>query len=80
MVFEINPRFSTTNVVRTACGFNEVEILVDNFLTGEKKIIKKYKKKTAMAYLEYAIIDSQEIENYAIQGSTISKADINNWL
>ena len=80
MVFEINPRFSTTNIVRAECGFNEVGILVDNFLTGNKTIINEYEKKIAMAYLEYAFVDIEDIESFITLGHTTSNAKINNRL
>jgi carbamoyl-phosphate synthase large subunit len=80
LVFEINSRFSTTNVVRAACGYNEVEILVDNFLNGKKLFIDKYQKKIAMAYLEYALVEPNQIKHFIDKGTTTVKAEINNWL
>ena len=80
MVFEINPRFSTTNIVRAECGFNEVGILVDNFLTGNKTIINEYERKVAMAFLEYALVDVKDIEDYKSLGYTKANAEINNRL
>ena len=63
-VFEINSRFSTTNSIRTACGYNEVELLVHHFLTGEKKYITKYKKLTAMAYINYVFIEPEMLNRF----------------
>jgi len=79
-VFEINPRFSTTNSVRAASGYNEVELLVDHFITGKKKYITNYKKLTAMAYLNYAFIKSESLNEFKKQKSTIIKAEIENFL
>ena len=79
-VFEINPRFSTTNSVRTASGYNEVELLVDHFITGKKKYITHYKKLRAMAYLNYVFVDSQSVNQFISKKSTDSKAKIENML
>ena len=79
-VFEINARFSTTNSVRAASGYNEVELLVDHFITGKKKYITHYKKLTAMAYLNYAFIKSESLNEFKKQKSTIINAEIENVL
>jgi carbamoyl-phosphate synthase large subunit len=52
-VFEFNARFSTTNVVRAVAGFNEVAVLVRNYLTGEKQRIKDYTPMVAVMYQDY---------------------------
>jgi carbamoyl-phosphate synthase large subunit len=52
-VFEFNARFSTTNVVRVVCGFNEVDTLVKNFLTGAKTYISTYEPKVVVMYQDY---------------------------
>ena len=79
-VFEINCRFSTTNCVRAACGYNEVELLVDNFLTGVKRHIVHIERKVAIAYLDYVYLDPETVENFEKQKVTSSKAIINAWL
>ena len=79
-VFEINPRFSTTNSVRAATGYNEVELLVDHFITGKKKYITNYKNLTAMAYLNYAFIKSESINEFNTKKSTTINAEIENVL
>jgi carbamoyl-phosphate synthase large subunit len=79
-VFEINCRFSTTNCVRAACGYNEVELLVDNFLTGAKRHIAHIERKIAIAYLDYVYLDPETVENFEKQGVTSSKASLNVWL
>lgn len=52
-VFEFNARFSTTNIVRTAAGYNEVDVLVRNFLTGEKVRFNGCPPVVAIMYLDY---------------------------
>lgn len=34
-IFEVHPRFSGTTSIRAQCGFNEPDVLIRNFLTGE---------------------------------------------
>jgi carbamoyl-phosphate synthase large subunit len=36
VVFEVHPRFSGTTSIRAAAGFNEVDILIRNFLLNEQ--------------------------------------------
>lgn len=79
-VFEINARFSTTNVVRAACGFNEVDLLVENFLYGTKRYIHQYQKKVALAFLDYVYIDSEDIADFKEKRCTSVSGFINNWL
>jgi len=79
-VFEINARFSTTNVVRTACGYNEVSLLAEHFLTGKKKYIRQYKKKVALVYLDYVYIDEKNIKDFENKKSTAAKAEVKHWL
>lgn len=79
-VFEINPRFSTTNSVRAACGYNEVELLVDHFLTGEKKYIHHYEKMVALAYIDYVYLHPETINEFKKNAYTKRKALIHNWL
>lgn len=59
-VFEFNARFSTTNVVRAVAGFNEVDVLVQNFLTGEKQWIKDYTPLVAVMYQDYVYANLTE--------------------
>jgi carbamoyl-phosphate synthase large subunit len=79
-VFEINARFSTTNSVRAACDYNEVELLVDHYLTGEKTYIKDYKKQVALAYLDYVFINPEDIDDFGKNFHTREKGIIHNWL
>lgn len=76
MVFEINSRLSTTNFVRACCDYNEVDLLVDNYLNGNKKIIKQYQKKVALAYMEYVFLEQDQINNFAAEKMTVEQAKI----
>jgi len=79
-IFEINARFSTTNVVRAACGYNEVALLAEHFLTGTKKYIRQYKKKVALVYLDYIYIEPQDINDFERKAYTKAKAAVKHWL
>jgi carbamoyl-phosphate synthase large subunit len=35
-IFEVHPRFSGTSSIRAECGFNEPDVLIRNYLFGEK--------------------------------------------
>lgn len=66
---EVNPRFSGTTPIRAACGFNEVDAVIQNFVFAEK--IRPYicKKKTIVVrYLEEVYIDSKSFESMTTQG------------
>jgi len=79
-VFEINARFSTTNVVRAACGYNEVALLAEHFLTGEKKYIRQYKKKVALVYLDYVYLEPKAIDDFREKTRTTATAAVKHWL
>ena len=79
-IFEINARFSTTNVVRAACGYNEVVLLTEHFLTGKKKYIRQYKKKVALVYLDYVYVDPKAIDGFKEKARTTAKAAVKHWL
>lgn len=79
-VFEINARFSTTNVVRTAAGFNEVDILVRNFLTGEKQKISNYRPGVAVMFQDYVFVDREKFERWIASGETDRIGEVNPWL
>jgi len=66
---EINPRFSGTTPIRAACGFNEVDAVIQNFVFSEK--IRPYicKKKTVVVrYLDEVYVDSKSFESLTTHG------------
>lgn len=79
-VFEINSRFSTTNVVRAACGYNEVDLLAENFLSGKKQYIKNYRKAVVVAYLDYVYLDLERFEEFNRTGCLNNGGRIYTWL
>ncbi len=79
-VFEINSRFSTTNVVRAACGYNEVDILTENFLFGKKKYISNYRRAVAVVYLDYVYLDLERFEKFNKTGFLKNGGEIYTWL
>ena len=68
-VLEFNARFSTTNVVRATCGFNEVDILAHNLIFGEKWYIKEYKSAVVVMYQDYVYADPDAYQELELKGS-----------
>ncbi len=62
--FEINPRFSGTTPVRAACGFNEVDAVVRNFLWGEEVGKLTYRKGLAVVrYLDEIYVERESLQS-----------------
>jgi len=60
VVFEINPRFSGTTAVRAALGFNDVKMIVENFLFGIKpKFAVSKKEVIIIRYFNEVYIDKR---------------------
>ena len=55
-LLEINPRFSSSNSIRAAFGFNEPMMAVQFFLENKKAEIEKLQKGAAIRYLEDFIV------------------------
>ena len=79
-VFEINCRFSTTNVVRAVCGYNEVHLLAENFLFGKKQKMREYRKVAAVAYMDYVYIDLDKFEDLKQHGYLKNGGKVYSWL
>jgi carbamoyl-phosphate synthase large subunit len=57
-LLEINPRFSSSNSLRSAFGYNEAEMAIDYFLSGNSPKTPKIRKGVAWRYSEdYVIYD-----------------------
>jgi len=78
--FEINARFSTTNVVRAASGFNEVDVLVRNFLFGDKQKIDSYQRGVAVMYQDYVFVKQDDFERWQAAGRTDRIGEVFPWL
>lgn len=62
-IFEINPRFSTTLVLTTAAGVNEVDLLIKDLL-GEEIFVPSFKRNLVMMrYPEQIFIAEKNIKN-----------------
>jgi len=62
-VFEIHPRFSGTTPIRADAGFNEVDILLRNFLFGEKFGRLSYRfDVAAIRAFEHAIVPIEKLK------------------
>lgn len=62
-VFELHPRFSGTTPIRADVGFNEVDILLRNFLYGEKFSRLNYKYDVAaIRAFEHVIVPIKKIK------------------
>jgi carbamoyl-phosphate synthase large subunit len=79
-VFEINCRFSTTNVVRAVCGFNEADVLAENFLTGKKTHIAATRDAVVVTYLDYVYLDQSKYKNLKGKGVIKGGGEIYPWL
>jgi carbamoyl-phosphate synthase large subunit len=51
-LLEINPRFSSSNSLRTSFGFNEAEMAVDYYIFNKTPVMPKIKSGTAWRYSE----------------------------
>lgn len=61
-LLEINARFSSSNSIRTAFGYNEAEMSLDYFLYGEKPMNPNIRQGIAWRYSEdFVIYDSDTI-------------------
>ena len=60
VIFEINPRFSGTTVMRTMLGFNEVEAVVQWLVTGEKQQLAYRREGVILRYWEEQLISWSE--------------------
>lgn len=62
-VFEINPRFSGSAPFRALAGFNEAEILVDNFVHRKKVDYRIRKGLIGMRYLKEMCLEEEEMRS-----------------
>jgi carbamoyl-phosphate synthase large subunit len=51
-IFEINPRFSATCIMRAHVGINEPDLLFRNIILGESAKFRSYKKMVCTRYWE----------------------------
>jgi carbamoyl-phosphate synthase large subunit len=72
-VFEINARFSTTTFVRSLCGFYEVDVMVRNFLRQEKTRLAVNRKASAVAFMEYVLLEEKDFNDFKIKGKMSRK-------
>jgi carbamoyl-phosphate synthase large subunit len=62
-VFELHPRFSGTTPIRADVGFNEVDILLRNYLFGEKFSRLDYKYNVAaIRAFEHVIVPIEQMK------------------
>jgi len=71
ITFEINPRFSGTTPIRSACGFNEVNAAIRNFLFGEKVELKFKEGIIAVRYLNELYTDLSVLEELRTHGYVV---------
>lgn len=62
IVFEINPRFSGTSVIRALYGFNEIEFMIRHFVFGEDISNFSLKKGISIRYLSEVMIDYSQYD------------------
>ncbi len=61
-VIEINPRFSATTPMRSVAGINEPDIVIRNFVNGEKIRMFDYKSLLCLRYWNETYIDLESFE------------------
>lgn len=71
VTFEINPRFSGTTPIRSACGFNEVDAAIRNFLFGEEVKLDFKKGIAVMRYLNEVYVISRTLDDFRSQGFVV---------
>ena len=79
-VFEINTRFSGTTIIQANMGMNGPDVLVRNFMTGEKPTIEDYKRLIGMMYLNYAFVREEDYEKLLRDKSIEKTGYVDNWL
>ncbi len=79
VIFEINPRFSGTTVVRAKFGFNSPENVIRHFVLGETLPPPKIEKGVMLRYWEEIYLETEHLEamekNKNIQGKVACKPD-----
>jgi carbamoyl-phosphate synthase large subunit len=62
-IFEINPRFSGTALIRAMAGFNEADILIRNFLFNEHFSNIEYRENVlALRNSDFQLIDTKDFD------------------
>jgi len=62
-IFEINPRFSATCIMRAHAGINEPDLLFRNMILGESAKFRSYKKMVCMRYWEEICVEDRKYRN-----------------
>lgn len=73
---EINPRFSGTTPIRAACGFNEVDAVLRNFMFSEKIPTFVIKKKAVVRFLDEVYIEQHAYKSLTMNGFTDDQGEI----
>ena len=80
VVFEINPRFSGTTVVRAYAGFNEPDIIIRNVLFDEKVTDVNYETGIVMMrYLNELFIGESDLKKLNEEGYIGKCGDVYKW-
>jgi len=69
-VFELNARFTGAQIVRAYAGVNGPDLLVKNWLTGEKEYPKIQEKLVAFWYHDFAYLPYEEFKTVEKEGKT----------
>jgi carbamoyl-phosphate synthase large subunit len=68
-VFEVHPRFSGTTSIRSECGFNEPDVLLRNYLHGERFGRLEYRRDVAaIRAFQTVIVPVAEMQSVARAG------------
>ena len=65
-IFEINPRFSSTTVMRAYYGFNEPDMAIRKFVLGKNNPAPSIKKGISLRYWDEIYVEKSLIENFTL--------------
>jgi carbamoyl-phosphate synthase large subunit len=80
VTFEINPRFSGTTPIRSACGFNEVDAAIRNFLFEEKVRLNFKEGIVAVRYLNELYTEISVLDELKKQGCVVGGGHLEDYM
>jgi len=72
---EMNARFTGAQIIRAVLGVNGPDILVKNWLTGEKQYPQVKRNIVALWYADYMYVTTEDVRNLNINRKTTKKGD-----
>jgi len=75
-VQEMNARFTGAQIIRAVLGVNGPDILVKNWLTGEKQYPQIKRRAVALWYADYMYVTTEDVRDLNIKRKTLKKGDV----